>query len=90
MRYTPSSLTAFLRCLLCAGGGKKTRGPQKKTLSEAELREKRMIAQRAYRQRMGRASELRKVSQPTILSFPPPKYHAHTYTYTHQSRDGDC
>ena len=45
-----------------SGGKRKRARVPKKTLSEEELREKRMIAQRAYRQRMGRATELRKVS----------------------------
>ena len=39
---------------------KRARSP-KETLTEEELREKRMVSQRDYRQRMGRASELRKV-----------------------------
>ena len=43
-----------------SGGTKRKRARQpKKTLSEQELREKRMVAQRAYRQRMGRASQIR-------------------------------
>ena len=55
--------SACMLCSRCVAGSRKKRAhTPKKTLSEAELREKRMVAQRAYRQRMGRASELRKVS----------------------------